>query len=651
MSNRQSGAERPASPPRRQRACAPCTKAKARCHFEDNKVDDGCDRCRRMKIICAPQTTKSLRRPRQVKPIHTPSTTVPAEQSNGSSSLPRNATYGPHMLATGPFGINNETSSDTTASSSAPSIAKDSPPRNVITTKTIRDRCRGALEPNQDALQQYTLPILPPSRPLQPGFGLTWNQAEQAVSDFRIKFTPFFPFVAFDPDVSAEDLLSRKPLLFKAIMLAAAPLTLAKQNEIKTSILAYVGQHLLVMDERDLGLLQGLLVFIAWGEDHFYFDQKVTYLTYLAMGYAHNLALTRPPPTMQQKMMVAAYPKDAKEAMMGHTLTTVLEESHTPEELRAFLGCQFLLSINASQFGRDSVLKGDYIDRSLNSLVLPTDFGADFILDKMIRFQQIVEQISERLPSQTNTNDGTTVFTMSISNEMQSIRNQLNQLFANMAREHRQFVLFWAMHNYVLVRLYLPASTLSPPPDQTAAYQQRQCMLYCLQAAKSFFATILSIPPDGYLIRTFISFSEILFVLVAASRLLLVEIEGWDLNEARRMFDFPSTMDSLVSTLKDLVNLRVQRAADAAAEGAAIFGTRYTPDGAEDVKEDRFFKYATKLEWIKNWFETQSLGGPVVQGPGEPPTPSGPSNWAPNNQTWSPFMFGFLGDDNWNIDF
>lgn len=57
----------------------------------------------------------------------------------------------------------------------------------------------------------------------------------------------------------------------------------------------------------------------------------------------------------------------------------------------------------------------------------------------MIRFQQIVEQISERLPSQTNTNDGTTVFTMSISNEMQSIRNQLNQLFANMAREHRQF--------------------------------------------------------------------------------------------------------------------------------------------------------------------------------------------------------------------
>ena len=46
---------------------------------------------------------------------------------------------------------------------------------------------------------------------------------------------------------------------------------------------------------------------------------------------------------MQQKMMVAAHPKDAKEAMMGHTLTTVLEESHTPEELRAFLGCQLII--------------------------------------------------------------------------------------------------------------------------------------------------------------------------------------------------------------------------------------------------------------------------------------------------------------------
>ncbi|XXH03353.1 hypothetical protein Hte_009751 [Hypoxylon texense] len=262
----------------------------------------------------------------------------------------------------------------------------------------------------------------------------------------------------------------------------------------------------------------------------------------------------------------------------------------------------------------------------------------------MVRFQQIVEQISEKLPVPTEV-ESPEAFTISMSNEMQSIRNQLNQLFANMAREHRQFVLFWAMHNYVLVRLYLPASYLSPPSDKVAAEYQLQCMLYCLQAARSFFATILSIGPEGFLFRSFTSFAEILFVLVGASRLLLVEIEGWDLDEARRIFDFPSTLESLVSTFKGIINLRNQRAVEA----AATFGVSLIPDNSGDEKDDRWFNYATKLGWIKNWFEARMSGGSGI--PGDPNATGGPSNWSQENQTLSPFMFGFLGDDNWNIEF
>ncbi|KAI0853098.1 hypothetical protein F5Y00DRAFT_225415 [Daldinia vernicosa] len=636
ISNRQQTTERPASPPRRQRACAPCTRAKARCHFEENKVEDGCDRCRRMKIICAPQTSKSLRRPRQIKPPNT----EPADPSNDSYAFMRPPNYGHILLKAGPFTMSDH---DAPVESITPPPAPpvtESPPYSGTATRALGNPCRPTSQP---------LPILPAKKIPQPGFGLTWDQAEHAVSDFKIKFTPFFPFVVLDPDVTAPEILAKKPLLFRAIMLVAGRLTLAKQSEIRKSILAYVGQHVLVMEERDLGILQGLLVFIAWGEHDFYFDQKITYLTHLAMGYAHNLAITRPPPTMQQKMTVAVNPKDVKEALMSYNMTTVLEESHTPEEQRAFLGCKYLLSVNASQFGRDGVLKGDYVDRCLDSVVHPTDFGTDFILDKIVRFQQIVEQISEKLPMPSE-GDRSKVFTISMNEDMQSIRNQLNQLFANMAREHRQFVLFWAMHNYVLVRLYLPASSLSPPQDEVTAQLQRQCMLYCLQAARSFFATIVSIGTEGFIYRSFTSFSEILFVLVAASRLLLVEIDGWDLAEARKTFDFPATLESVISTFKNITDLEGQRAAEA----AATFGVKFTPDTADDITTDRFYKYATKLEWIKHWFSTQLTLVPGVGLPGEPQVVSGASNWAPwapYNQSWSPFMFGFLGDDNWNIDF
>ncbi|KAI1467996.1 uncharacterized protein F4812DRAFT_428400 [Daldinia caldariorum] len=626
--NRQRSNQRPPSPPRRQRACAPCTKAKARCHFEENKVDDGCNRCRRMKIACTPQASKSLRRPRQIKANKN---TERKDPSNDGHVLPKAC----------PFSTSNDDAPLTQSTASPAPPTAESPPYNVTVTQNIPKPCVPPPE--------KSLPILPAKKITQPGFGLTWDQAEQAISDFRTKFTPFFPFVVLDPDVPAREILSKKPLLFRAVMLVACRLPLAKQSEIRKSILAYVGHHVLVMEERDLGILQGLLVFIAWCEHDFYLDREITYLTHLAMGYAHNLAITRPPPTMQQKMTVAANPKDVKEALMSYNITNVLEESHTPEERRAFLGCKYLLSVNASQFGREGVLKGDYVSRCLNSLGHPTDFGTDFILDKIVRFQKIVEQISEKLPMPRE-GDRSNVFTISMNEDMQSIRKQLDQLFANMAREHRHFVFFWAMHNYVLVRLYLPASSLSPPQDEVAAHLQRQCMLYCLQAAQSFFATIVSIGTEGFLYRSFTSFAEILFVLVAASRLLLVEIDGWDLIEARKMLDFPAAIESIMSAFKNVINFEAQRAA----ESAANFGVKFTPDTAEDLKGDRLYRYATKLEWIKHWFSTQLTLVPGVGLSGEPQM-AGSSNiwapWAPHNQSWGPFMFGFLGDDNWNIDF
>ena len=78
--------DRPPSPLRRQRACWNCSKAKARCNFQEENIGKYCDRycypdplsrqprlklyrCNRLGIECLAQTTKSLRKPRQLKPF------------------------------------------------------------------------------------------------------------------------------------------------------------------------------------------------------------------------------------------------------------------------------------------------------------------------------------------------------------------------------------------------------------------------------------------------------------------------------------------------------------------------------------------------------------------------------------------------------
>ncbi|KAI5856176.1 hypothetical protein GGS23DRAFT_617875 [Durotheca rogersii] len=648
--------ERPASPPRRQRACAPCTKAKARCHFEDNKLDGGCDRCRRLEIPCAPQTTKSLRKPRQVKP-----TSTPVAQQPDSHRPPgaRTTNYGHALLSAGPFGVAESGPSTESNTSSPGSAARDrlsqnahnatSSPHNSSSHESHKPTALPPPNPppNPQPLLSTLTPLLPipPSEPPQPGFGLTWLQADQAVFDYKIKYTPYFPFVMLDRDVSAQEVLAKKPLLFMAIMLLAAQIPLVRQKEIKKSILAHVGHNMMVAEERDLDLLQGLMVYIAWGEEDFYMDQKNTYLIYLAMGYAHNLAITRPYPTPKQKLTIAVHPKDIKEAMVGHTLTTVLEENHTAEEQRAFLGCHYLLSVNSSQFNREGMLKGDYVERCLHSLVRPTDFGTDFILDRMVRFQRIVEEITEKLPI-PKIGESAQVFTLAMSNTMQLLRVQLDQLLANITREHRQFLPLWAMHNYVLVRLYLLASYSSQPSDEVLAQHQRQCMLYCLQAARSFFSASLATGPESFYQRSFSSFAEILFVLVAASRLLLVEIDLWDLASARQTLDLPATIDEIIACLETAVDLHGQELVEAAARS----GGAWALDGSGDMRSGTFCKYIVKLQWIKNWFESQlSLG--ARGGGDEPHVTSGTNNWQPESAAWNPFLVGYMADTDWGIDF
>lgn len=47
-------------------------------------------------------------------------------------------------------------------------------------------------------------------------------------------------------------------------MLACAPLPTAKLEKMKRNALAYLSQHIIVEDDRDIELLQALLIVLAW---------------------------------------------------------------------------------------------------------------------------------------------------------------------------------------------------------------------------------------------------------------------------------------------------------------------------------------------------------------------------------------------------
>ncbi|KAJ3944790.1 uncharacterized protein N0V96_004804 [Colletotrichum fioriniae] len=95
---------RPDSPPRRLRACAPCTRAKARCNFrEENARRHLCDRCERLKIDCSAKT-RGIRRTRQIKPLVDGPSVEPGSGSPQRLAREKPFLFRAIMLAAAPAG-------------------------------------------------------------------------------------------------------------------------------------------------------------------------------------------------------------------------------------------------------------------------------------------------------------------------------------------------------------------------------------------------------------------------------------------------------------------------------------------------------------------------------------------------------------------
>lgn len=71
------------------------------------------------------------------------------------------------------------------------------------------------------------------------------------------------------------------------------------------------------------------------------FDEQITNLTYLALGYAHNLGITKIPPSLLQQIGMDDAPEDLRQTKRD----LIPAKMHSIEEQRTFLGCYCLLSV------------------------------------------------------------------------------------------------------------------------------------------------------------------------------------------------------------------------------------------------------------------------------------------------------------------
>lgn len=188
--------------------------------------------------------------------------------------------------------------------------------------------------------------------------------------------------------------------------------------------------------------------------------------------------------------------------------------------------------------------------------------------------------------------------------------------------------------------------TYATPDTEGCSRLRLECLGHCLQASRTFTSMVKFYSPDGFLYAPFTTLVDMISMLIAISRLLLVNIDGWDLREARKTIDLKAGIDEVLVKMKAAAEVKRKRVEEAAAANPAS----YLADGPDDEKRDRIRIFVRLIEEIRDWLDRQGLflsdddndddGEPGLNRIAKPRTPVMDVYVSPQSPQWN-FTFFF----------
>ncbi|KAH7304526.1 hypothetical protein B0I35DRAFT_444970 [Stachybotrys elegans] len=196
---------------------------------------------------------------------------------------------------------------------------------------------------------------------------LTSYEAGSGLEIFRREMMQFFPFVAIPTGMTREMLVVQKPMLCMAIDVVT------QQADLSTTFREKMSQRVVINGEKDLDLLQSILVYLAW--NHVHVDPGTHFITmvYIATALTSQLGLDQITRSRLGALRELERPNDPK--------------VHTNEEIRALLGLSWLTSTFSNTIqdisGLNLTMVADFGCQRLR------EFPSDAYLIQLTQIQQL----------------------------------------------------------------------------------------------------------------------------------------------------------------------------------------------------------------------------------------------------------------------
>ncbi|KAL4742689.1 hypothetical protein BDV11DRAFT_210921 [Aspergillus similis] len=343
--------------------------------------------------------------------------------------------------------------------------------------------------------------------------GLSLPVLEHLLDGFR-SLARYFPFVVIPAGWTVAYMAADRPFLLLSAVTCASSRFGSLQQALVEELKETLSHRVVIAGERDLDLLQGLLVHLAWF--HFYLDprSRQTY-QYLQMAISMVVELD-----LEQRMADLIVMPTAPGGLCSR------------EACRAYLGCYYLSSLIATTTSKpDNFHYSEHVLRCTRMLQQEQEFLTDEFIYPLIKLQQLTREAPDA--------------------------------------QARSRVMLTSGYHAVKIRIFemglvyrygqrkRPPTSL--PGDLTLASSKVTLNLTkCLICAKEFFDTFMTIPEGEHDKLPLSIWYQLIVTIIVLYRLSvgMPEIPDWGSEIALDTVNFPECLDTLTYRLRSAESKR-----------------------------------------------------------------------------------------------
>ena len=357
---------------------------------------------------------------------------------------------------------------------------------------------------------------------------------EMLFDRFKNRMSRYLPFVVLTAEHTPAVMFRDKPFLYTCCVMTAAHRDPPLQSRIARDILRYVSEHMLLLGEKSLDLLQGLVVLVAWYHVYSHNQPQLMNLLHLAKALLVDLGLNRPPGHGIFSIKVSG---DARHLIHGNDPDST---KHKLEEQRACLALYHLHTQYAFAFGR---LDPNSWTEHLNNCCLAVESAAQCASDGRAAALIRLDHLLERYIGAEGLSPGVS---MPIPTYIKLFSNDIDSYVKNLSPSLQADN---DMRIQILItRLSLLEPAILADAGRTPAHKVEALHL-CNQTIIDFFDAFAAQRDEDIPHIPFLSWVTISHAFDTLARISTLQTEGWDLDYVRNNPGFASLCDRMTQRL------------------------------------------------------------------------------------------------------